>query len=428
MRSNQFEDEAFKLINTLKNKFIKTHLGNLMKTLPIVLSGLFLLTACSSNKLATTGVEDLATQQALKSDMTPGQAVADARKSMDKAVQDNLAFYTPLHFKNAQESLSYIEQLQNGEASEDGMSTELAIITTAFKTKEFLNGGYKAKALIEQVLADSLAHKNILDELDSKKEYPKTYGKTINELTDLFKLIEQNDVEKARKEEAELLADMTSLEINTLIKRHVTPAQLVLDKAEDNDADDYAEKTFEQAEKSIEQAIAFINKNYRQRKQVSQAGKDALTAAQRALHIGQASQSMVKLNEEEAEQKALEVESLIKVIRTAMKVEGIEGLAVKEQAAELAALASAGYTSPVAVDDMQTETENAEQPGVTDSSSDSVLTPLDTSFLKPFEAQEAAVEDDVDSDVESEVENKANSEASSESTDDASEPQTEEAL
>lgn len=373
----------------------KNYLGNLMKTLPIVLSGLFLLSACSSNKLATTGVEDLAKQQALKSDMTLGQAVADARKSMDKAVQDKLAFYTPLHFKNAQESLTYIEKLQNGQASEDDMSTELAIITTAFKTKEFLNSGYQAKALIEQVLADSLAHKQVLDELDSKKEYPKTYGQTVDELTDLFKLIEQNEVEKARKEEADLLADMTRLEINTLIKRNVTPAQLVLDKAEDNDADDYAEKTFEQAEQSIEQAIAFINKNYRQRTEVTQVGKGALVAAQRAFNIGQESQSMVKLNEEEAEQKALEIESLIKVVRTAMQVEDIEGLPIKEQAAELAALASTGYTPPVTIDDNQADNANEAEKASTGSTEDSVLTPLDTSFLKPFEPNTLASEQEV---------------------------------
>ncbi|GEM_PF-1642883 len=350
-----------------------------MKTLPIILTGLLALSGCSSNKLATSGVEDLAKQQAMKSTMTPGQAVDEARKSIEQAVNDNLAFFTPLHFKNAQDTLAYVEKLQNGEEKPKDMSTELAIITESFKAKELINAAYKTKVLIEQTLADSLAHKAVLDELEVKKDYPKTYAERVEELVDLFQLVEQNKVEDARKEQPDLLNAMARLEINTLIKRNVSPAQLVLDKAEDNDADDYAELTFEQAEKAIARAKSFINQNYRDREQVVLVGKEALVAAQRALHIGLESQSMVKLDEEQAEQKALEMESMIKVIRTAMDASEIEGLSIQEQAAKLAALATLGYQAPAGSDDEAVASTESK------GDNDSVITPLNSSFMKPFD-------------------------------------------
>ncbi|MCU4676389.1 hypothetical protein N7931_12195 [Catenovulum sp. 2E275] len=390
-----------------------------MKSLPIILSALILLSACSSNKLSTSGVDNLAKQQALNSDQTPEQAIEEAQDILEQAAKDKLDFYTPLHFNNAQQSLAYIGKLQTGEEKSKELGKELAIITAAFKTKELINSAYKTKQLIEQTLADSLAHIAVLDELNVKADYPKTYTEVQTDLVDLFKLIEQKKVEDARKEQSKLLADMAELEINTLIKRHVSPAERVLDKAEDNDADDYAEQTFEQAEQAIAQAKAFINKNYREREQVKQVSKKALIAAQRAFNIGKESLSMVKLNEEKAEQKALEMESLIKVIRDAMQANEIEGLSIQEQAAELAALASLGYRTPAGLQKTPAQANQAEQTAdETDNADDSVLTPLDSSFMRSFGS-------DTDSDNADSDNNEADAEISTQDTTELTETESE---
>lgn len=298
-----------------------------------------LLSACASSELATSQIESAAQKQASEANITPAQAIVNARAAIAKADSDGLPYFTPLHFTDAQQSLEKIEKLQKDKSNDDGVDKSLVIITEAFKTQELINNAYKVKATIEVTLVESLNHQKVLDDLGSKMAFPKAYNNIKDDFIDLFKLIEKNKVEEARKEQVDLLSDMVELEVDTLVKTYVTPASFILDKAEDNDADDYAEKTFEQAEVAIERAKEFIANSYRQRQEVKVIGNEAVIAAKRALNIGEQSKSMLELDEEEAELKALEVEALMAIIIQGISAEDLRGLTLREQAQKLAELA-----------------------------------------------------------------------------------------
>ncbi|MDU0354997.1 hypothetical protein RS130_14765 [Paraglaciecola aquimarina] len=298
------------------------------------------LSACASNQVIDSQIENAAQKQAKESTLTPQQMITRARAQLAKASKAELTFYTPLHFKEAQQTLERIENLQKQQAVKEQAEHDLLIITEAFKAEKIINKAFSIQQIITSTLENSLAHKAVLEDLGSDREYPSTYNNIVEDLVDLFKLIEQNEVEKARNEQADVLVDMTALEVKTLIKRHVAPAINILDKAEDNDADDYAEITYEQAEKVIRRAKSFITDNYRDRQGVKDVGIEAVVAANRALTIGSESQSMMDLDEEEAEQKALEFERLLAQVANSLGVKEVTGLSFREQALEMVEFAT----------------------------------------------------------------------------------------
>lgn len=299
-----------------------------MKHLLISSISALMLTACVSNDLSTTQIDSAVQKKLSESSITPAQAIKNARAAIAQAGIDELNFYTPLHYQDAQQHLEDVEALQKKQNIAD-KNTE--ILKLALKTETLIANAYQVKKTILSTLAESLSHKEVLLELGSKTEFPRDYQNLLEDLEDLFKLIENNKVEQARKKQVTLLADMVEVEVDTLIKQQVSPAEVILDKAEDNDADDYAEQTYEKAELAIERAKKFIASNYRQRAQVSVIANEALIAAKRALNIGAEAKLMVEMNEEAAEQKALEQEALIAMIIKGMQLEGLAGLTLREQ-------------------------------------------------------------------------------------------------
>ena len=310
-----------------------------MKNLLLAVITISLITACANTELATQQIDNAAMKQAAQTNITPEQAIENAYLALDKANQDELAFYTPLHFNGVQKSFDKIALLQKQQSTAKDASKDKQIITEAFKTQKLIDEAYQVKVNIEHLLVDALNHKLILDKLNSKKAFPKQYKNMNNDLVSLFKLIEQNRMDKALKNQVDLLEDMTELEIDTLVAIYVKPAKLILDKAEDFDADDYAEKTFNQAELSIKHAEAFIAANPRNIEGVKNVGDEALLAAKRALNVGQFAKSLVELDEERAEIKALEMEDLLGAIIQGFNANGLEGLTLEEQSQELAQLA-----------------------------------------------------------------------------------------
>jgi len=310
-----------------------------MKNLLLAVITTSLITACANTELATQKIDNAAMKQAAQTNITPTQAVENAYLALDKANKNELTFYTPLHFNGVQKSFDKITLLQQQNSVSQDSSKDKLIITEAFKAQKLIDEASQVKSNIEHLLFDSLNHKEVLDQLDSKKAFPKKYKNINNDLVDLFKLIEQNRSDKALKNQVDLIEDMTELEIDTLVDTYVKPAIFILDKAEDFDADDYAEKTFNLAELSIEHAENFITENPRNIAGVKEAGEDAILAAKRALNIGQFSKSLVELDEERAEIKALEMEDLLSAIIDGFNANGLEGLTLDEQSQELARLA-----------------------------------------------------------------------------------------
>ena len=312
--------------------------GVVMKKILMVVITTSMLAACSSPKLATGDIKSEALRQASLANITPEQAIKDAQAAFTKAAKADLSYYTPLHFIDIKKTLAKIESLQKNTELNNKPDTNLALITTAFTAQKLITDAYKVKSTILTTLEKSLAKLQMLEKLGAKDLFKNDYMNIDKDLIDLFELIEQNKLEKVHKNELDLLSDMTELEVDTLIKRYVEPAELILDKSDDNDADDYAEKTYNKAVTAIKFAKTFIKTNYSQRDEVKKVGHAAVVAAKKAFNTGKLARSMVELNEEDAELKALEMEGYLNAIIQAFEAPELAVLPLQEQSQELAKL------------------------------------------------------------------------------------------
>ena len=311
-----------------------------MKKVFLAVATTLLLCSCANTELATKqNINDAAIQEASQTNITTKEAVNDAQRVLEEAQNQDLSFYTPLHYKSALDSLEKIHSFQKDQMISNSSETDLIIITEAFKIQKMIGEAFKVKSTIETVLSSALKHKVVLDEIGSMQEFPKDYNQINADLIELFKLIENKKVEKALKNQVSLLNDMTKIEVDTLISLYIKPAKLILDNAEGLDADDYAEQTFKEAEFAIKSGKLFITVNPRNLSEIKLIGNKAVIAAKRALNISTFSKGLVDLDEKSAEIKALEVESLLATVIVGFAANDLQGLTLQEQSQKLALLA-----------------------------------------------------------------------------------------
>ena len=240
--------------------------------------------------------------QTYSATLNPAEAVAQAEQNLELAVSRNMDFFAPLNLKKARESIQSARQKLQSPSTESQQDA----LKSAIAAEDFLALAYQTKALVETHLKSALDHKAILDELNAKDALPDDYSDVVDELIDLIKMIEKDDLGDAIEDQPDVLAQMTLLEINTLLKQHMSKALEWLDKADDIDADDYAEITFQTAEETTKTSNSFIRSNFRDRDGVKRAGISALLASQRAYFVAQESKRIVDLDKEQAERHALE--------------------------------------------------------------------------------------------------------------------------
>lgn len=298
--------------------------------LGLVISGL-LITGCANNQIANTEIlSQQAKEQASNSDLSPQEAILNSAKLIEQSQNDQLHFFAPLHYSAAQDALTEAQDLLNSNAE------NALVLEQTFKVDSLLKAAYKNKNNVLSTLKKSLMHKQVLEELGSPETLPEEFQDTVDDLKDLIKEIEGGFMDKALQGQAQLLSLMTEVEIATLKKQHLTPAESMIDKAESIDADEYAEKTFSQAQQTLESATLFIEKNYKDRDAVRNNGLDALNAASHAYFIAQEATGLVELKRADAENKALYFESLLERVNKSLGIDNLNTMSLYDQSVLMA--------------------------------------------------------------------------------------------
>jgi hypothetical protein len=298
--------------------------------LSLIVSGI-LLSGCANNQIANTDIlSQQAKEQAINSTLSPQEAILNSAKLIEKSQTDQLHFFAPLHFSEAQEALTEAQDLLNSKAE------NALVLEQTFKVDSLLKAAYNNKATVLSTLKKSLNHKQVLEELGSPDVLPEAYQDTVDDLKDLIKEIEGGYMDKALQGQAKLLSLMTEVEIATLKKQHLSAVESMIDKADSIDADEYAEKTFAQAEQILESAILFIEKNYKDREAVRKNSLAALNAASHAYFIAQEATELVELKRADAEKKALYFESLLERVNKSLGIENLNAMSLYDQSVLLA--------------------------------------------------------------------------------------------
>jgi hypothetical protein len=243
-------------------------------------------------------------QAALIADASPEQVMARAEEQWAEATEQRLAYYAPLHTRQAREQLNEAHRLSDEGQGESARYKALAAEQLLLHAQQL-----KQRVLVE--LPEVLAQQERLQSLGSASVYPSRHQDLLKTLDDLIELIGLGQTEQAKKDQPKLLESMIALEIDTLIHQHLGPARSWLAKARSEDADRYAETTFNDAEQTVSAAEQFIVQHRQDPAGIQAAGLKALDVAQRAFYVGYESKRLVGLNRLEAERQALNVYTML---------------------------------------------------------------------------------------------------------------------
>ena len=284
------------------------------------------LTGCGAQQIANTKHMDAAAiKQAASSTQTPQQICETASMAVARGNKQELHFYAPLHLEQASDAL------EDGQENIKSKETLAEGVQQCIKVNKLVDNGIAMKAKVITSLSDSLAELKMLKKVDAAKNFSDDIQDFSDDIVDLVKEIEGGQMNDAMQGQAELMKDMLELEIEIVTDKNLAPVEAMIEKAEDVDADDLAEKTFEKAENELDSAKKFIRAHYRDDAQVEKTAALAMRSAKHAYHVAKEVETLIGLKAEAAEEKVLYIESLFERINKKFNQQVVIGNSLYEQ-------------------------------------------------------------------------------------------------
>jgi len=169
----------------------RIYYSTLIATLSVCLA---LTSGCSSQQVASTeSIESASAEHAEKRMVTPKEAIALAEEKLAEANEANLAFFSPLHLSQAQESLSRAKAF----AAKPVAGKPNAAIEEALAAREYIKNGLTNKADVLIYLKEAIAHKRVLQKLGVPELFEQRYAEALYGFSQLIKVIEEGDPNKA---------------------------------------------------------------------------------------------------------------------------------------------------------------------------------------------------------------------------------------
>lgn len=286
---------------------------------------------CMSGDIANTKKIDASAAQRVKTEgASLEQVCAAAGDAIVNGNEAELKFYSPLHMEQAADI--YDDSKSKPETKEETSK----YLTGCYKVQELIDGGLaiKEKALTTfKQSFDQLAH---LKKLDTSSQYTDDLEDFRDDIRELIVQLEAGKVNEASKEQAELMTEMIEFEIDVKLTQHLDPVKDMLDKAEDEDAEDWAEKSYEKAEKVLERAEGVIRKHFRNLDSVQKTAREAMMHAAHAYHVAKEAKTLKGMKPEQAEDQILKVESYLQRINQVVNDEPVIGHSLYDQAEAIA--------------------------------------------------------------------------------------------
>ena len=293
-----------------------------------------IISGCANKQIANQAqVNSIANEKAEQFLGDNERALNDAEAAYKKAKQAELEFYAPLHMEQVRTTLKQARTLELQGKQDESIQACAQVVALA-------EAGLTNKTKTEALLPDLIQQKSILDEIKAERIVPKHYQAGIEDFKELIHLIEAGEETKIAKASQSVLAELKDIELNTMLVKHWQPARDTLDKADNEDADSNAKKTFDYAEALVEQNEALIRQHYTDRELVAKAGKDALRAAQHSLYIGREVTLLFQMNKPRAEQAALTFEDHLHNIGSALNADDLRHMSLQDQTLALKQLAA----------------------------------------------------------------------------------------
>lgn len=296
---------------------------------PLLIGTLALLAGCSNQPVINKGQNDLIMLENQKVSSESELALAEAESLYEQGIAAELNFYSPANMSHAKRSLLTARNQELNGLSNESLSASKEAISS-------LNQANANKAQVEKELQPVLAQKAVLDELNCPLVLPAAYNLQLAKIKSLIRQMESQDNSIDRSTLDAMLTDLQQLELDTLLAIHWQPAKNTLVKAKAERAHINAPTSFKLAKDQVAQTKADITNNIKNLELVAASGTKALRTAQHAIYIARDAELLDKLTKKQAETAALEVETLLLKISTALNIDDVRHMSLLDQANAIA--------------------------------------------------------------------------------------------
>lgn len=288
------------------------------------------LTGCTNTQIADSdGMASASMTEADMSSMTTSEIIDQVSKEINDS-EENLAFYSPLHIENARKKLTEARKLT--QLKEKTPETEKAAKSAAILAGKYYQAAVKNKTVVQNQLVKSLKQRDILLELNADEVRPRLYGNAMASMQKLIMEIEGGNLDKVVDKQPALQEQLAMVEAETMKTLYLDKARNKLKEAEDNGAEKFAYKTWEQASLAIARASNYTDRSYRDRAGVQTISEEAYVKAAAALNV---TLEVQKISEEKApvlEQYVLDIQALMSTINQEVGVKELQSYTFYEQA------------------------------------------------------------------------------------------------
>jgi OOP family OmpA-OmpF porin len=275
-----------------------------MKKIPAYIHIILLLLLAVLSGCASTMTQP-AVQQTVSMENTINK-ISELESEMDQARQEQIDVLSPGSFVEAEASFN---KAKSGAEKGKQISSILENTTDAREHLDDARENAKvARTMLPQVI-ESRRMAHLAGAAKLEKEYANVEGQFLK----LTGAIEKNNINYTKKNAAKVDEAYRSLELMAIKNETIGEARKVLSKAEKNDAEKYAPKSFNFAHRTLSQTDEFITNNRYDKDNMQAKARESLFYANRAFVLTSQSKALDRLNPEE---KLLWTEDFINKITT----------------------------------------------------------------------------------------------------------------
>jgi hypothetical protein len=267
----------------------------------------------------TVSVNAAEAQQQFKG-KTVAQALEETEAAMTQAQQHELAFYSPGFFAVAKKALdeAHFLVLAPAEPAPDGQSTEAGIFTKLSLANKSLSQAEATKPEVQKRLKAILTVRDSLIAKGIDQSAPDDFKDLMNELSDLFRRIEKNDLENFEQSQAVTLHQFQRLESQSVKAVQLEEGISVLEKAEAVGAAGATPKSYQKAREALKNAQAVIERDPNDQAAIKAAVERFVFEANHLVHATEEVKEMRALNHAAMENILLAAESSLLAISDAL--------------------------------------------------------------------------------------------------------------
>ncbi|SDK25807.1 hypothetical protein SAMN04488540_12316 [Ferrimonas sediminum] len=265
--------------------------------------------------------EQQADAQATEFFIQAQSAVDGLSQRLIQAKTDNIALYAPELLDDAldqqKDAQTEFDDIRYTPADAD-QDTVDDILVAVLKANQALDSGYLIKQTAEKVLADAMAMRERLQQLDAASYFGKQMRRAEQQYLDLLEEVADGDIEDAQEGQAELIKLLNAIEVKTVERLTLTGMKKQLASMQKNRVARSAPLSFQRAVASMERAKSVIASDPRNDKAIDAAATQVQFDLDHAQHIAQAVKNLDALDDDDFESYILAQENRLNQVVQAL--------------------------------------------------------------------------------------------------------------